>query len=101
MTQQPPAVAAPLERGVRPAVDQVAKAPPDWRFRATMAALLASGVLVAGCSGMTEPEDIAVAEELCAKRGGFTHVSRFERGKQLTINCKDGTLIDVRPGSRA
>lgn len=50
----------------------------------------------AGCSGMTQPEDIAVAEELCAKRGGFTHVSRYERGANLHINCKDGTQIDVR-----
>ena len=50
----------------------------------------------AGCSSMTQPEDIAVAEELCAKRGGYTHVSRYERGANLLINCKDGTHIDVR-----
>lgn len=53
-------------------------------------------VAVAGCSGMTQPEDIAVAEELCAKRGGYTHVSRYERGANLHINCKDGAHIDVR-----
>ena len=53
-------------------------------------------VVVAGCTGMTQPEDIVVAEELCAKRGGFTHVSRFERGKNLVINCKDGAHIDFR-----
>lgn len=90
-----------VKREVRPVVEQIARLPSDWRLRATMAALLASDVLVAGCSGMTQPEDIAVAEELCAKRGGFTHVARSERGKQLTINCKDGTFMDVRPGGRA
>lgn len=45
---------------------------------------------------MTQPEDIAVAEELCGKRGGFTHVARFERGAILNINCKDGAQIEVR-----
>lgn len=54
----------------------------------------------AGCTGMTQPEDIAVAEELCAKRGGYAHVARHERGANLTINCKDGTHIDVRPAER-
>lgn len=44
---------------------------------------------------MTQPEDIAVAEELCAKRGGYTHVSRFRHGAHLLINCKDGAHIDV------
>ncbi len=57
--------------------------------------------LLAGCSAMTQPEDIAVAEELCSKRGGYTHVARYERGQNLIINCKDGTHIDVRPGSKA
>ena len=55
--------------------------------------------LLAGCSGATQPADIAVAEELCSKRGGFTHVARFERGKNLVIHCKDSTQIDMRPGS--
>lgn len=58
-------------------------------------------VAVAGCTAMTQPEDIAVAEELCSKRGGYTHVARYERGQNLIINCKDGTYIDVRPGSKA
>ena len=52
------------------------------------------------CGGMTQPEDIAVAEELCSKRGGFAHVARYERGANLLINCKDGTHIDVRPPKR-
>ena len=51
---------------------------------------------LAGCSAMTQPEDIAVAEELCAKRGGFAHVARYQHGKQLIINCRDGLNIDVR-----
>jgi L-asparaginase II len=63
-------------------------------------ALMACTVFVAGCARMTEPADIAVAGELCSQRGGFTHVAVFERGKLLTINCKDGTHIDVRPGER-
>jgi len=59
-------------------------------------ALALSAALLAGCSSMTQPEDIAVAQELCGKRGGFTHVARHERGKNLIINCKDGTHLDVR-----
>jgi hypothetical protein len=61
--------------------------------------LLACAMLTA-CSSMTEPEDIAVAEDFCAKRGGYTHVARYQRGKQLLINCKDGTHIDVLLGDR-
>ena len=57
--------------------------------------------LVAGCSNMTQPEDIAVAEDLCSKRGGYAQVIRFERGDNLVINCKDGTHIDLRPGKKA
>lgn len=56
--------------------------------------------LLAGCSAMTQPEDIAAAEELCAKRGGYAHVARYERGRNLLINCKDGTHIDVRLAER-
>lgn len=58
-------------------------------------ALIALAAL-AGCSSMTHPEDIALAEELCSKRGGFTHVARYERGMNILINCKDGTHLDVR-----
>ena len=58
-------------------------------------------LVVAGCAGMTQPEDIAVAEELCAKRGGFTHVARYEHGANLHINCKDGTHIEVRLPKKA
>lgn len=61
----------------------------------TQRLLFAAAVMVAGCSSMTQPEDIAVAEEMCAKRGGFTHVARYKHGKQLLINCKDGSYIDV------
>jgi hypothetical protein len=76
-------------------VEQLVKLPPQPR-RETMAALLASGVLVAACSQMTQPADIAVAEELCSKRGGFSSVSRHEHGRNLVINCKDGAYLDVR-----
>lgn len=62
----------------------------------TTVALAASAALLAGCSSMTQPEDIAVAQDLCSKRGGYTHVARYERGKSLIINCKDGTYLDVR-----
>lgn len=58
--------------------------------------LLALVAVLAGCSAMTQPEDIAIAEELCAKRGGFTHVARYQHGKNLLINCKDGLYLDVR-----
>ena len=58
------------------------------------------GVTLAGCSSMTQPEDIAVAEEMCAKRGGYAHIARYERGANLLINCKDGTHIDVRLAER-
>ena len=50
----------------------------------------------AGCTGMTQPEDNAVAEELCAKRGGYAHAQRWERGAVLDVNCKDGTQLNVR-----
>jgi len=63
--------------------------------------LVVAATVLAGCSAMTEPEDIAVAEELCAKRGGFAHVGRYERGVNLLINCKDGTHIDVRLPKKA
>lgn len=63
----------------------------------------AAGVIAAlgGCSGMTQPEDVAVAEELCSKRGGYANVTRYERSANLLINCKDGTYIDMRPPSKA
>jgi putative hemolysin len=52
--------------------------------------------LLAGCSQMTQPEDVALASELCGKRGGFAHIARHERGRNILINCKDGTHLDVR-----
>jgi putative hemolysin len=85
---------------------------PNYEARADMVLTIIKGsvlamlggcalVLVSACTDMTQPEDVAIAEELCAKRGGYSHAARFERGKVLTINCKDGTHIDVRPGDRA
>lgn len=65
-----------------------------------LSALLGLVAAAGSSSGMTQPEDIAVAEELCSKRGGFAHVARYERGANLLINCKDGTHIDVRPPKR-
>lgn len=67
----------------------------------TTLALTVYAASLAGCSGMTQPEDITVAEEICSKRGGYEQVSRYEHGKNLAINCKDGTVIDVRPGNKA
>lgn len=54
-------------------------------------------VAVAGCMDMVQPLDVAIAEELCAKRGGYVHVQRWERGAVLDVNCKDGTQLQVRP----
>ena len=51
---------------------------------------------LAGCVDMVQPPDIAVAEELCAKRGGYSHAQRWERGTVLDVNCKDGTQPQVR-----
>lgn len=68
-----------------------------WR----LVAAAAGAALLAGCGSMTQPEDIAVAEEMCSKRGGFTHVARYEHGANLVINCKDGTQIDMRLGKKA
>ena len=51
---------------------------------------------LAGCVDMVQPPDIAVAEELCAKRGGYSHAQRWERGTVLDITCKDGTQLQVR-----
>ncbi len=53
-------------------------------------------VAVVGCSSSTQPEDIVVAAEMCAKRGGFSSVARYEHGKTLTINCADGLHLQVR-----
>lgn len=61
----------------------------------TSACLAISAALVS-CSSSTTPQDIAAAEELCAKRGSYASVKRYERGAQLIINCKDGTHINVR-----
>jgi hypothetical protein len=69
----------------------------SWSLWVRLSALLG---LVAGCSAMTHPEDIAVAEELCAKRGGYAHVARYEHGRNLLVNCKDGTHFDVRLAER-
>ena len=67
----------------------------------TMRLLFVSALFaLSGCGGMTEPGDIAVAEDLCSKRGGFSSVSRYEHGWHLVINCNDGTLLDVRPPKR-
>ena len=52
-------------------------------------------ILLTGCSRMTQPSDITVALELCSQRGGYSHVARYQAGKNLLINCKDGTAIDV------
>lgn len=60
-----------------------------------MSALL--GMLaVSGCGDMVQPHDIAVAEELCTKRGGYVQVQRWERGSVLDIYCNDGTKLNVR-----
>ncbi len=56
---------------------------------------------VAGCVDMVQPPDVALAEELCAKRGGYAHVARHERGANLIINCKDGTQLNVRLPKKA
>ena len=50
---------------------------------------------------MVQPGDTAVAEELCAKRGGYSHVLRWERGALLDVNCKDGTTMNVRLPKKA
>ena len=56
---------------------------------------------LAGCMDMVQPTDIAVAEELCAKRGGYAHAQRWERGAVLDVNCKDGTQLNVRLPKKA
>ena len=61
--------------------------------------LMIGALLLAGCVDMTQPADVAIADELCSKRGGYSHVYRWERGKQLDVNCKDGTQITVRPAA--
>ena len=50
---------------------------------------------------MVQPPDTAVAEELCAKRGGYAHAQRWERGAVLDVNCKDGTQLQVRLPKKA
>ena len=68
---------------------------------ARLVAMTISAALMAGCGQMTQPEDIALAAEFCGSRGGFANVARYEHGKNIFINCKDGTHIDVRPAKKA
>lgn len=58
----------------------------------------AAGVAVAlaGCMDMVQPPDVAIAEELCAKQGGYTNIQRWERGAVLDVKCKNGTQLNVR-----
>lgn len=58
--------------------------------------LAALALALTGCAGQTQPEDITIAEQQCANHGGYEGVSRYERGRYLLINCKDGTYIEVR-----
>lgn len=51
---------------------------------------------LAACSRMTTPEDIAIATEMCAKRGGYASVSSYERGEVVNAVCTDGLVIEVR-----
>ena len=53
-------------------------------------------VLLVGCDQMVQPADVALAEELCAKRNGFAKISRFEGGNLIVIICKDGINFQVR-----
>jgi len=69
-------------------------------LRVRLTALLGL-VAVAGCVDMVQPLDVAIAEELCAKRGGYVHVQRWERGAVLDVDCKDGTQLQVRPPKKA
>lgn len=76
-----------------------------WRYFGALwcclrAALVAGALLLVGCGGAVQPSDIAVAEEFCSKRGGFSSIARFERGSQLIISCQDGTLIEARFGKK-
>jgi hypothetical protein len=51
---------------------------------------------LAGCTAMTTPEDVEVAQKACAARGGWSHVARYERGRHIIINCKDGAHLELR-----
>ncbi len=63
-----------------------------WR----LVSFVAGAAVLTGCVDMVQPTDIAVADELCAKRGGYAHAQRWERGAVLDVNCKDGTELQVR-----
>ncbi|WP_196300285.1 hypothetical protein, partial [Streptococcus pneumoniae] len=70
------------------------------RLRIAARVLPLIAALLAGCTDMVQPTDVAIAEELCAKRGGYESVFRWERGRALDVNCKDGTLLNVRLPSK-
>ena len=76
---------------------------PTLALRDLARVFFAAGVAaaLAGCVDMVQPPDIAVAEELCAKRGGYAHAQRWERGAVLDVNCKDGTQLQVRLPKKA
>lgn len=49
-----------------------------------------------GCPSQVKVEDVDLAEDMCFSRQGYESVSRYERGVQVAITCKDGTYIEVR-----
>lgn len=62
----------------------------------TNSALLAlSTSILLGCSQSTQPSDVALAEEMCSTRGGFTNVSRYSHGYNIIMVCKNGVIVDV------
>lgn len=63
--------------------------------------LMLAALMLSGCVDMVQPVDVAIAGELCAKRGGYAHVQRWERGAVIDVSCKDGTQLTVRPGAPA
>lgn len=58
--------------------------------------VLASTLALVGCPSQVKVEDIDLAEDLCFSRHGYESVSRYERGAQVVISCKDGTQLEVR-----
>lgn len=60
--------------------------------------LILISVALTGCAGQAQPEDIVTAEQQCARHGGYASVARYEHGRNVQINCKDGTYIDLRRG---
>lgn len=62
----------------------------------TTALIFSLPLMLVACGGSVQPQDIELAKTLCTSFGGMASVNRYERGMNLTVNCKNGMFLNVR-----